>query len=466
WHAGADLYRAWFRENITPMPVPKWLKEAQGYVMSGGATYEFGQLPRILANAQAMGIDYIQLWSEMTGGEISYHAFGYPNPYMGTEKDLKKALRDVHKAGGHVGVYLNYNTGDPLLGTFVRQPRLAQKIPKRIPRPALDYIGDNWVQQSIMSHEGNYSMWSTSVPGYLDDYWNVCPASDKWSALYKYWVVDLWAKQYKLDVWYLDSCPVSRGSPCFAFDHGHADPMPEGQAVMDFYVRMRKDAPKNFCIMQEYGNDRLLQWGTHALGLMWHPRHAHPEVVRYTLPEMIFFSGMCNGYSGVKQFYKDERVTFIDALERVFLIGNRFELSLSHQPPILISEYKRNLVALRKACTNEMNYGDFLDDTSLGIVPDRVHIRLFRAPDRKRLVITMLDRRHAPDRTPFTFELDLARAAAGTEIKLWLRTLAGENIPLKHSRNSSVLKLEIPSFKDRPAAVFIETSGLPSSGNE
>jgi hypothetical protein len=456
WHAAADLYRTWFRNTFTQHPRPDWLVEADGYVMSGGPSYEFGQLPRILENAKAIGIDYIQLWSEMTGGELSYHVFAFPNPYMGTENELKKAIRQLHKQGGHIGVYLNFNTGDPLLGTFVRQPRLAQKIPDSIPRPARDYMSDNWVQQSLMDHTGSYSMWSTTVPGYLDDYWNTCPAGDKWTDFYYFWSIEKWAKDYDLDVWYLDSCPVSRGSPCFASDHGHERPAPEGQAIIDFVKRMREGAPRGFCIMQEYSSDRLLQYGTHALGLMWHGKFAHPEVVRYTLPEYPLFSGMCNGNAGLQQFYPGEKLGPRDAIERVFLIGNRFEFPLSHRPPQLADDWKRRMVALRRACHPEMSIGDFLDNVGLGRTPDRVHARWFRHPQRTRLVIALLDRR-GDDAEPWDLQADLKQAGvSGGVRRAWMKTLDGQHEVQVTSREDGTVSLRVPPVADRAAAIFLE----------
>ena len=456
WHRAADLYRTWFRGNFSPHPVPDWLREADGYVMSGGPGYEFADFPRAIRHAQAMGISYIQLWSEMTGGDISYHAFAFPNPYMGTEQELTRAVAELHKAGGHVGVYLNFNTGDPLLGTFVRQPRLAQKIPRNIPRPAPDYMTDNWVQQSLMSHAGSYSMWATTVPGYIDDYWNQCPAAEKWTDFYHYWVVNKWAKEYKIDVWYLDSCPVSRGSPCFAFDHGHTRPVPEGQSIINFYKRLKRNKPKRFCIMQEYSSDRLLPYSTHALGLMWHPKHAHPEVVRYTLPEYPLFSGMCNGRAGLKQFYPDEKPTPRDGSERVFLIGNRFEFPMNTRPPDMVDPWKRDIVALRRACGPEMNHGDFLDNIGLGPLPEHVHARAFRNLGHTRIVITLLDRRREK-RSPFPLALALSDMKVGAPRKAVLRTLAGKTHDLAPVHAAGLCTVEIPVYNDRPAAVFIDT---------
>ena len=458
WHSAADLYRTWFRDTFDIMTPPQWLKDADGYVMSGGPQYEFSDLPRALENAQAIGLNYIELWSEMTGGDISYHAFAFPNPYMGTERELKRAIAELHAKGGHLGVYLNFNTGDPLLGTFVRQPRLAQKIPAEIPRPALDYMKDNWVQQSLMSHGGSYSGWNTSVPGYLDDYWNQCPGARKWTDFYYYWVIEKWAKEYDLDAWYLDSCPVSRGNPCFAFDHGHERPAPEGQSIIAFYRRLRSGAPEGFGIMQEYSSDRLLQYSTHALGLMWHRPFSHPEVVRYTLPEYPLFSGMCNGNKGLAQFYPGERLTPRDALERVFLIGNRFELPMTSRPPQLADDWLRQLVALRRRCREEMNYGDFLDDIALGPVPDRVHARLFRRADGSRLVVTILDRRTAPKREPFELALDLSKARVSSAVRGELVALDGGKPVELATRDKVTVMLTVPVYDGRPAAILLETT--------
>ena len=456
WHTAADMYRTWYHNNFNIPEPPKWLKDANGYVMAGSPRYEFADLPRALDNAMASGISYIELWSEMTGGDTTYHAFPFPNPYMGREEDLKKAIAEVHAKGGHIGFYLNFNTGDPLLGTYLRQSRIAQKIPADIPRPKLDYMKDNWVQQSLMNHTGNYSTWNQIIPGYLDGYWNQCPAAEKWTGFFYYWVIEKWAKEYMADVWYLDSCPVSRGSPCFASDHGHKDPVPEGQSIINFYKRMRAGAPEKFCIMQEYASDRLFPYASHALGLMWHSSYAHPEIVRYTLPEYPLFSGLCNGLHGLKQFYPDEKLTNKDALERVFLIGNRYELGISTLPPDMVDPWRTKMVSLRNACLEEMNYGDFLDNIGLGPLPERVYARIFRRADRGRLAVTLLDRRK-DDKTPLTIEVDLDKVSVGAISQVTLKRLDGKSIGLKHILRGNKVSITVPLFEGRVAAILIET---------
>jgi len=458
WHAAADLYRSWFRRTFKLYQPPRWLKEADGYVMSGVSSYEFADFPRAVENAKAIGLSYIELWCEMTGGERSYYAFGFPNPYMGTPEELKDAIRELHERGGHIGFYLNFNTGDPLMGTMVRQPRIAQKIPEDIPRPALDYMRDNWIQQSLMGHDGSYSKWGGARdPEYLDGYWNACPAAKKWTDYFYYWVIEKWAKEYGADVWYLDSCPASRGCPCFAFDHGHKRPMPEGQAIINFFKRLRAGAPKDFCIMHEMSSDRLLVYATHALGLPWHVPFAHPEVVRYTLPEYPLFSGMCNGTAGVAQFYPGEKVDYKDALERVFLIGNRYEMPMSNRPPEFVKgSYYQKMCRLRRACRPEMNYGDFLDDIGLGPLPDHVHARLFRRADRRRLVVTLLDRRKGK-RTPLAVGVDLKAAGVGTARSARLITLGGERQLDQPKSEGSGAIIAVPPYEGRPAALLIET---------
>ena len=457
WHAAADLYRTWFRRTFKQYPTPEWLREVDGYVMSGGPTYEFADFPRAVENAKAFGINYIQLWSEMTGGDTTYHAFALPNPYMGTEAELTQSLADLHARGGHIGFYLNFITGDPLMGTFSRQPMYAQKMSPATPRPALDYMQDNWVQQALMSPQGSYSTWNTYVPGYLDGYWNQCPAASKWTDYYYYWVIEKWAKQYRADVWYLDSCPGSLGYPCFATDHGHARPAPEGQSIIHFYQRLRAGAPPGFGLMQEYSSDRLLPYSTHALGLPWHVPFARPEVVRYTLPEYPLFSGLCNGSDGVKQFFDNEPVTYRDALEFVFLIGNRYEMGFSNRPPDMIDPWQKHMVDLRRACRPEMNRGDFLDTIGLGELPPRVYARLFRRADRGRLAVTLLDRRTG-DRQPFTLSLDLIAAGVGAPRSVKLVTLEGEQTLPTPAAPGNRLEIAVPVFPPRTAALLIETA--------
>jgi len=249
---------------------------------------------------------------------------------------------------------------------------------------------------------------------------------------------------------------VSRGYPCFAFDHGHERPAPEGQSIIDFYKRLRAGAPPGFCLMQEYSSDRLLPYSTHALGLPWHVPYARPEVLRYTLPEYPLFSGLCNGSEGVKQFFDNEPVTWRDALEFVFLIGNRYEFGMSNRPPEMINLWQKQMVDLRRACRPEMNYGDFLDDLGLGPLPARVYARLFRRADRGRLAVTVLDRRKE-GREPFELSVNLAVAGVGAPRKVTLVTLEGEQALPTPQLQDNRITVTVSVFPERTAALLIET---------
>jgi hypothetical protein len=189
---------------------------------------------------------------------------------------------------------------------------------------------------------------------------------------------------------------------------------------------------------------------------MWHRPFSHPEVVRYTLPEYPLFSGLCNSTRGVQQFYPDEKVDTKDPIERVFLIGNRFEFFMSNRPSEMANEWQRKMVRLRRACRPEMNHGDFLDNIGLGPLPEDVEARLFRRADRGRLVVTLLDRRK-DKRKPLQLQLDLKAAGVSPGKSAALMTLDGER-PLETPKAAgNGIVITVPPYEGRPAAVMIET---------
>jgi hypothetical protein len=137
WHWGADRYREYWRANFSGRRrTPKWLAEADGWTGFGGPSYTFLKpdknkrpLPDLITGAKELGLDYLQLWSEMTLGDESYQTVYYPNPFMGTPEELKKGIDGVHKAGGHVGFYLFFFGWDPAVLTQLDRDKYRTRIP-------------------------------------------------------------------------------------------------------------------------------------------------------------------------------------------------------------------------------------------------------------------------------------------------------------------------------------------------
>lgn len=121
WHWAADTYREASRFILSPAPKPEWVRKADGWFGSGGPNYKFEDLPAMYEQAKWLGINYIQVWSEMIepkdpeGNRKGYYCFFLPDPGKGGEQALREAVAKIRSDGGHVGFYSNAWTFDASL---------------------------------------------------------------------------------------------------------------------------------------------------------------------------------------------------------------------------------------------------------------------------------------------------------------------------------------------------------------
>lgn len=149
-------------------------------------------------------------------------------------------------------------------------------------------------------------------------------------------IVDKYVRDYGVDTWYMDSFPITMFAAarvCFSTEHGSEHPHGVGRGCLELLRKLKEGASGtvNLAITSESVSDALTQYQSHALGLefvgnlMNYPK---PEIFAYTFPEVPIFSGTCNNYNATKDYYPGENTEFTheDALNRVFLIGNRFDV--------------------------------------------------------------------------------------------------------------------------------------------
>ncbi len=458
WHWGADRYRDYFYTAFGRPRIPEWIQQTDGWFGCGGPRYTFRDLPKVLDAAEEIGLNYLQLWSQMTGADEIYHVYLYPNPFMGTPEELKDAIAEIHRRGGHIGFYHNYVTTDPTLQEFLNRDKYRDIIADE---PQSFGWKDGWIDVAMMGPEGRYRHLS---PGryYWDGYWAACPGSKLWQDYSVYWIVERWAREYGADAWYMDSVPagypVYGGSiVCFNTDHGHRRPQGVNAGLLEFFRRLRQgaEAERPFGVLNEGVCDFLFRYATHVLGVELAGWHNQPDVFTYTFPEIPIFSGTANSWTGVQNYYPGEEVTRQDAFNRVHLMGFRYDVLGFYNPSeeqIPLLAYLKRLIGLRKKFKAELYQADFRDTLGLGALPDHVEAKIFHHRTEPRLVLTIVDRR--AEKTEFTLQIDTSQLGVNVGGKAVLHTL-DETQQIVGKAEGSLLQLRIPLFEGRPAAIVV-----------
>ena len=136
WHWAADRYRQWATAHHRPYDGPEWVrKECDGWLGTGGPTQSYGDYVRMLDDARWLGLNYLQIWSEMienvgpNKARKSYYCFLWPDPDRGGEAELTRAVRAVRAAGGHIGFYHNIWTWDSEMAKGATSSRPTSAFP-------------------------------------------------------------------------------------------------------------------------------------------------------------------------------------------------------------------------------------------------------------------------------------------------------------------------------------------------
>ena len=463
WHWAAETYRSDCRAWIHPVSKPKWVRQSDGWFGTGGPNYTFADLIDMYDDAQWLGLNYLQVWSEMMenvgedGSRKGYYCFFLPDPDRGGEEELTRAVKEIRSRGGHVGFYSNFWTFDAELPRTLN--RVKEKIPDDIPIP-------RW-WGGFRSYASVFPDGSRKAGGYLDDglgreeqYAGMCPGAEGWQDYLSYWIVDKYVKEYGADTWYLDSFPVTMfgaARTCFSHEHGTAVPHGVNRGFLEFLKKLkdRSYGTVNLAIASETVSDALMPYQSHALGLELLSHlidYPAPEIYAYSFPEFPIFSGSCNG-ANVQIYYPGEKVTSEDTMNRVFLFGHRFDIlgyPLDRDRPFW--QYMKKLIALRQAVKSELYSSHFRDVDGLGTLPSRVEAKIFRHVQGTSLTINLVDRRLSKE--PFSLEINQADLDVEDMSECALLTFAGRK-RMQLRRTGERLHIEVPALENSVASLVI-----------
>ena len=460
WHWAGDRYRADSKAWLKERDVPEWVGQCDGWFGSGGRNYKYRDLPKMYEQAQWLGLDYLQVWSEMIeplkpdGKRKFYYCFFLPDPDRGGEEGMTEGVRKVRQMGGHIGFYTNLWTFDASL------PRDLLPWKDRIPAdtPIPDWNKEFRRYASVFP-DGHIEPGAYPPHGYA----GMCPGARGWRDYMKFWIVDKYVKQYGVDTWYIDSCPVTMfgaARVCFSLEHGDEHPHGVGRSIIELVRTLRQTAKEttDLAVTMETVSDVLMQYGSHALGIelvRGVTDFPKPEVYTFTFPHHPIFSGTCNSWKGVTKYYTDmPKPTHEDALNRVFLIGYRFDvIGYPLKKDSVYWQYVRDLIGLRQRIKGDLYASSFRDDLGIGPLPDKVEAKVFRHDEGRSLTVTIVDRRE--HKAEMALTLDAATLDVDGMQRATLYTFDGQELEAKVVQEGEALRLTVPARLHNAAAVIV-----------
>ncbi len=460
WHWAADRYRQWAAAHHRAYTGPDWVrKDCDGWLGTGVPTRRYADYKAMYDNARWLGLNYLQIWSEMienvgpNKARKPYYCFLWPDPDRGGEAELTSTVRAIRAAGGHVGFYHNIWTWDSQMAEGMQQWR--DKLPADVHVPV--WWGESRRWASVFP-DG-----SRMAGNFTNGYSGMCPAAEGYQDYVLSWVVDRYLKRYGADAWYFDSMPVTMFGAsriCFSDEHGAHRPHGVGRGLLELLQRVRAAAGPlgDLAITSETVSDALMQYNSHALGIEMVDGltcHPCPEIYTYTFPQHSIFSGTCNGSgTGLKYYYPGlEKPRREDTMNRVFLMGYRFDVLLHpvrRDDPF--PQYLRRLIALRQQVKADLYASDFRDTIGLGPSPKDLHVKLFRRRDGQSLTLNLVDRRQG-EKAPLDLTIDLGKHDFANPGGATLYTLDGHQTLLATRIDRGKLILTVPPISEVAAII-------------
>ncbi|MHB9130019.1 MAG: hypothetical protein ACYDBB_02880 [Armatimonadota bacterium] len=326
WHQVADHFRTTVGGREPAPKNPAWAKDLDAWqtVAINEKGSAFNILPSFYrAVAQPSGARLLNIYSASCDGAWVYcGVYPYPNPYYGTEEELRDAVMRVRDLGGRTIFYINYQLTIPF-GPSVKKigPVPVAMIPQDVPMP--------------FQPPGQPPVTNRSTVGYASDEFGVNRKLRAWSDRNLYWALR-YAKNYGADGIYWDQLSCSAGGL-----------KETAWNLARITEECRKIVPNFIAGGEGVG---MAHGRNLTLGLASAVFH-RTELYRYTFPAHLVIDGTANGANTWGDArYANERFNV------VFLDGCRFD----GMPPD--NTFARNTIALRQR-TKQLLYQATFRDT-------------------------------------------------------------------------------------------------------
>lgn len=375
WHWAADEYRTWTESlpRRKPLKRPDWFLKSPGLMahydfqyQGGGIVHTFHEIPTLMRQAMEAGMNHILLsgWNE-DGFDYGFPHYT-PNHNLGTEEELKAAVAECRRMGGHVSFYVNSR----LCNVDFEDQR------ERIRKSA------------VMNRDGGLKIESYGAADVR--FASLCINEPDWrhalAETVRYLTRDVGA-----DSIYLDQ--LAMADSCKCYHPGHVEHAGDPCAWNQGYGKLLEEIERNYdpetgmALFYEGCNDAFGPYCSAQLvtELSCPLKGRMPEVFKYTFPDQILTDMMNPRRNSAMRPEHVARLS-TELLHNAFTMGAYFwcydlEWDNTWRRDPEQHERLRKLCVLRRAWLENYGQGRFTDTVGVGESPEGALVKRFLLDD-------------------------------------------------------------------------------------
>lgn len=367
WHRGADIYRSFFRSvSADFIKAPDYVRKSNGIVChydfkweDGIVHHRFNEIPSLFLEAQNHGLTNMLIAGWNQGGHDFFALEYAPDPDLGTEDELKRAIATVHARGGKMFFYVNVlaiSRDRPEFETFGRKAAVKK------PDGEIDYFGEISLFHPLGIMCNSVKEWRNAVKRNI-----------------KYVINDLGA-----DGVYTDQLG-SNPRVCCDPKHNHE------KAWIDYYrdllgeirTELKNECQKDVFLFCEYPMDvyapvldGFLSYSFWVQGVS----RGFPEMLRYTFPNMVLIDMVMQKPWPANEPIEDPHVKNIFCHQFVTGLYYWTYCHVLRHPDF--SKFFDAALKLRMTGIDFFADGEYRDDVSIINAPSGVMVKEFSLKDK------------------------------------------------------------------------------------
>jgi hypothetical protein len=343
WHSAADLYASHMRDKFNSPDNPAWMRAGttgwNGFVQifmrkeGEEPTFRYQDLPSVYKRIQETGMDTLHVAGWNYNGFDTYYPDYDIDPLLGSEEELRNAIKKINAMGGRVILYTNGRLIDPNSGFYKKG-------------------GDECV---CIGKDGNpyIERYNTSA-----DFRVACPACDEYGTYLSIQTRKI-AEDFGANAIQIDQISCNHADFCYDTTHSHPTPASNFLTGVDKELkqirRTHKEINPEFFTWCEGCHERFGQYYDvnqgHGEGPTWQLGESIPEQFSYTYPDR-WVTGESSD---------------IQQLCHTFVQGKPFDLPISSVDSEEYVRLLKDFIKIRRAYPQYFYRGVFIDNVGFDV---------------------------------------------------------------------------------------------------